>query len=98
MEGPIDKMRRAFEKAQAMAELRSFAQQSVDQAFEKEWALFIDNVVHPAFDKVKREFFKERLTELPERQADPGFKVKDFPNREFWFWIELRGKRPEYKA
>ncbi len=93
-EDPIEKMRKALEEVQAMAQLTRFAQTSEETRFEKDLNEFVSKAVRPAFDKVKRELFGERLTELTERAGDLGFKVTDFPNSEFWFWIGFRGRVP----
>src|SRR6267142_2198069 len=101
MEDPIDKMRKAFEEAQAMASLTQFAQKSEEAILEEDWKEFVNKVVQPAFEKVESGFFREKhlnVLELKEQPADAGFKVQDFPNAEFWFWIRLRGRRPEAQA
>lgn len=98
MEDPIEKMRKALEKAQTMSQLKRFAQKSEESRFEQDMNAFATKAVRPAFDKVKRDVFKEKLTQLPERPGDLGFKVADFPDIEFWFWIEIRGGLPSPQA
>ena len=98
MNDPIDNLRKAFDEAQTMAELREFARRSEESLLEEEWKAFVKKAVCPAFDRVKREVFRDKLEELVERPADPGFKVQDLSGTEFWFWIELRGRLPEPKA
>jgi hypothetical protein len=98
MEEPINKLRKIFEEQQAVKELMQFVETSEKDRIEKDWKEFISKIINPAFDKVKREVFKEMFSELPEKITEPGFKVKDFPNSEFWFWIELHGTLPKVQA
>lgn len=98
MKEPTDKLRKIFEEHQALAELVKFVETSEKDRLEKDWKEFISKVVNPAFDRVKRDVFKEMFSDLPEKNAEPGFKAKDFPNSEFWFWIELRDRLPKVQA
>lgn len=98
MKDPINKLRKAFEETQTKARLEEFAQRCEESLLEEDWKAFLKKSVCPAFDKVKREIFGDKLKELVERPADPGFKVHDLSGTEFWFWIELRGRLPEPKA
>ena len=98
MKDPIDNLRKAFEGAQTMAKLREFARRSEESLLEEDWKAFLKKAVCPAFGRVQREIFGDKLKELVERPADPGFKVQESPETEFWFWIELRGRLPEPKA
>ena len=61
-----DKLRKIFEEHQALKELVQFAETSEKDRLEKDWKEFISKVVNPAFDRVKREVFKETFCELPE--------------------------------
>lgn len=101
MQDPITKMQKAFEDAQAKAELKEFAQKYNEARLESDWKKFIKTVIQPAFARIKSKFCdKEKLKvlDLEELPAYPGFKVQDFPNTEFWFWIELRGRLPKPQA
>ena len=101
MQNPIDKMRKAFENKQAIACLKKFAEKCEQDHLEKDWQKFISTSVKPAFAKVELEFFrKENIAalDLPEQPGKPGFKVRDLPNSEFWFWIELQGRLPMPQA
>jgi hypothetical protein len=101
MQDPFEKMRKAFEDAQTKAELREFAQKCEDVRLEKDWQKFIETVVRPAFDRVKSEFcdkLKLKLLDLEEFPNNPGFKVLDFQNTEFWFGIKLLGRLPKPQA
>ena len=101
MQDPIEKMRKAFTDAQEKAELREFAQKCEDARLEKDWQKFIKTVVQPAFARVKNEFCDKqnlKLLDLEEPLDNPGFKVLDFQNTEFQFWIELRGRLPKPQA
>jgi hypothetical protein len=98
MKQPIDKLRKIFEEHQTLKELAQFVETNEKDRLEKDWKEFVNKVVNPAFDKIKREVFKEMFSDLPEKIAEPGFKVKDFKNSEFWFWIELQGGLPKAQA
>jgi hypothetical protein len=101
MQDPFEKMRKAFEDAQAKAELREFVQKCEDARLEKDWQKFIKTVVQPAFSRVKKEFCDKRnlkLLESEELLGNPGFKVQDFQNTEFLFCIKLQGRFPKPQA
>jgi hypothetical protein len=101
MQDPIEKMRKAFEDAQTKAELREFAQKCEDARLEKDWQKFIKTVVQPAFARVKKEFCDEKnlkMLDLKEFPNNPGFKVLDFQDTEFWFGIKLLGRLPKPQA
>lgn len=101
MQDPIRKMRKAFEDVQTRSELREFAQKCEGARLEKDWQKFIKTVVQPAFARVKSEFGdkqKLEILDLEESPTNPGFKVQDFQNTEFQFWIEMRGRLPKPQA
>ena len=89
---PIDRLRKAFEMRQMMTGLRQFADKSEADSFEREWKDFLVKVVQPAFESLK-SVFRDKYEPLLEK-TDPGFKVKDDPDSEFWFWISFRGQLP----
>ena len=93
MNDPIDRLRKAFETCQAMNSLNQAAEKSEMNRLEQDWRDFVSRAVNPAFEKARLEVFREKYEPLTER-IDPGFKVKDLPECEFWFWIELRGRVP----
>ena len=101
MQDPIEKMKLAFEDAEANSKLMKFAQKCEQDQVEKALEQFISAAVKPAFAKVDREFFRAKklvLQELPEQPFYPGFKVQDFPETQFLFWINLQGRLPKPEA
>ena len=98
---PIEKMRKAFDDAKTKAELKEFVLKHEETRLENDWQKFINAVINPAFARVKIEFcdkFKLKLQDLEEQPTNPGFKVQDFHDTEFQFWIELRGRFPKLQA
>lgn len=97
MDDPIEKLRKLFQEQQAMNELKDFAQKAETAQLEKEWKNFVGKILTRAFDRVRAEVFGQTYQPLTEK-TDPGFKVKDRPDSEFWFWIEFKGCGPVAKA
>lgn len=93
MNDPIERLRKAFETCQAKNSMNQAAEKSEMNRLEKDWREFVSRAVNPAFEKARREVFREKYEPLTERD-DPGFMVKDRPEDEFWFWIELKGRVP----
>lgn len=89
---PAERLRKAFEMRQMMTGLRQFADRAEADSFEREWKDFLAKVAEPAFDSLK-SVFGDKFEPLTEK-TDPGFKVKDDPDSEFWFWISFRGRLP----
>ena len=92
MSDPIGRLRQAFEMRQRMTGLRDFAGRSEADSLERDWKYFVAKVAQPAFDKLK-DIFGDHYRPLMEK-TDPGFKVKDDPDSEFWFWITFHGRLP----
>lgn len=97
MNDPIKKLRELFEKREAMNSLKEFAEKSEFSQLENDWREFVDRAVAPAFSRVDGQSFSGKCQPLP-KEGYPGFRLKDGPNSEFWFWIELRGRTPVAKA
>src|ERR1041385_261397 len=98
MDDPIERMRKAFEEVKALVELDRFARKSEEDRLERDWNDFVNRAVRPAFDEVREQFFGAMFGELEEKSGNAGFSAQDFPNTEFWFWIELRGRKPLAQA
>jgi hypothetical protein len=90
---PIDRMRQVFEMRQRMTGLKQFADKAEGDSLERDWKAFVAKVAQPAFDRLKLGVFGDKCQALTEK-TDPGFKVKDDPDSEFWFWITFRGRLP----
>gem|GEM_PF-2536077 len=88
MVDPIMNLRKLFARQMAKDRLKQLAEKH--DRLERDWKDFVEKVIWPAFERVEREVFGEKFEPLKER-IDPGFKVKDSQNSEFWFWIEIQG-------
>ena len=74
-----------------------FVDKAIADSVEREWISFLTDVVQPAFNRLKAEIFVDKYQPLTER-TDPGFKLKDDPSSEFWFWITFKDRVPVANA
>ena len=93
MKDPIDRIRATLEMRERMNGLKEFANKAEADSLERDWKAFVEEVAQPAFDRLKSGVFGDKYQPLTEK-TDPGFKVKDDPDSEFWFWITFRGRLP----
>src|SRR2546425_317203 len=91
MDDPIERLRKRFQEQQALNELQQFAQKCEADLIDESWKQFVQNVLLPAFTRVEKEVFVQKYEPLYVR-TEPGFKVKDKPESEFWFWVEFNGR------